>query len=122
MNNKSGFTLIEVLVALAIVSIALTAVIKVSSQNIKNTFYIQEKTIALWVASDIINEMRLGVIKVPEKSEMIEEKKEMLNQSWPYTVNLSNTPNLHIKKIYVVVYTPREKKELIHLESYLYVQ
>ncbi|MBV8802982.1 MAG: type II secretion system minor pseudopilin GspI [Gammaproteobacteria bacterium] len=122
MNNKSGFTLIEVLVALAIVSIALTAVIKVSSQNIKNTFYIQEKTIALWVASDIINEMRLGVIKVPEKSEMIEEKKEMLNQSWPYTVNLSNTPNVNIKKIYVVVYTPREKKELIHLESYLYVQ
>lgn len=122
MNKSAGFTLIEVLVALAIVSIALTAVIKVSSQNIKNTFYIQEKTIALWVASDIINEVRAGLIKVPEEPDMLEDKKDMLSQSWGYSVGLKNTPNSNIKKLDVDVYMPQKTMKLVHFESYLYEQ
>jgi general secretion pathway protein I len=122
MNDKAGFTLIEVLVALAIVSIALTAVIKVSSQNIKNTFYIQEKTIALWVASDIINEIRVGLIKAPEEPDLLEDKKEMLSQSWSYSAGLKNTPNPHIKEVNVDVYMPKKSMKLVHLESYIHEQ
>jgi general secretion pathway protein I len=120
MKNKAGFTLIEVLIALAILSIALTAIIKSTSQNIKDTFYLQQKTLALWVASDIMNEVRAG-ITVPEEDASMEEK-EMFDQQWSYHANLQSTPNPHIKEINVNVYDSGRQTPLIHLESYLYAQ
>jgi prepilin-type N-terminal cleavage/methylation domain-containing protein len=55
-HTQSGLTLIEVLVALAIISIALTAIIKATSENIRGTAYLQDKTIAMYVARQILNE------------------------------------------------------------------
>ena len=46
LNKNFGFTLIEVLIALTILSIALTAIIISTSQNIKDTFYLQNKNTA----------------------------------------------------------------------------
>jgi general secretion pathway protein I len=122
MKNKAGFTLIEVLVALAILSIALTAIIKTTSQNIKDTLYLQQKTFALWVASDIINEIRAGVIPVPEENTPLQDEKNMFDQEWPYQTLLQNTPNPHIKEITVDVFAPKTQTLLMHLESYLYAQ
>jgi len=120
MDNKAGFTLIEVLVALAIISIALTAILKITSQTIKNTFYLQEKTIALWVAENTINEIRAGIIKAPLAPDLLKEEKEALNQQWSYSASLKNTPNVHIKEISVDVYMTQQHMRLAHLESYLY--
>jgi general secretion pathway protein I len=121
MRHKAGFTLIEVLVALAIISIALTAVIKVSSQNIKNTFYLQEKMIALWIASDLVNEVRAGLIKVSIMNGL-HDKKSMLNQQWSYNIYVKKTSNVHIKELSVDVYGLKNPMKLAHLESYLYAQ
>jgi general secretion pathway protein I len=65
MKQQRGFTLIEVLIALAILSIALTAIIKATSQNIRDTAYIQHKMIAHYVALDVINAARAGLINLP---------------------------------------------------------
>jgi general secretion pathway protein I len=121
-KNNAGFTLIEVLVALAILSIALTSIIKATSQNIKDTVYIQQKNIALWVATDIINEARAGIIKLPDEPDALNETFDMLGQQWPYQANLRSTPNPRIKEIYIDVFSPEKQKILIHLESYLYAQ
>ena len=58
MRNLQGFTLLEVLIALAIISIALTAIIKASSQNIKDTAYLEDKAIANWVGLEVMNEVK----------------------------------------------------------------
>lgn len=42
-SNESGFTLIEVLLALSIIAIALTALLKAISQNVETTRRIKEK-------------------------------------------------------------------------------
>lgn len=70
-NKRAGFTLIEVLIALAILSISLTAIIKATSQNIKDTAYLQEKTLALWVGLNELNEARAGYIRLPEQPDFI---------------------------------------------------
>lgn len=41
--NKSGFTLIEVLLALSVIAIALTALLKAISQNVETTRRVKEK-------------------------------------------------------------------------------
>ncbi len=121
MKNNSGFTLIEVLVSLAIIGIALTAVIKSTSQNIKDTQYLQQKIIANWVAADIINEARAGLINL-SKSNEISEETDMLNQIWIWKANLEDTPNPRIKALHVTVFHKDNDQELAQLSSYLYAQ
>ena len=48
----AGFTLVEVLVALAILAIALAAVLRTMGQAIDLTTDLRERTLALWVAEE----------------------------------------------------------------------
>lgn len=120
MKNK-GLTLIEVLVALAILAIALTAIIKATTQNIKDNVYLQQKTIATWVASNVMNEIRLGLLKAPSAPGEIEDETEMLNLTWKYKANITATANQHIQRVNVTV-EGKNEQPLANLESYIYVQ
>ncbi|HTE41188.1 MAG TPA: type II secretion system minor pseudopilin GspI, partial [Steroidobacteraceae bacterium] len=57
--RMAGFTLIEVMAALIIVSLGMLAVIQAVSQTANNTAYLREKTIAHWVAMNRLTEFRL---------------------------------------------------------------
>ncbi len=117
MKSKAGFTLIEVLIALVILSIALTAIIKSTSQNIKDTLYVQKKTIALWVGNQVMNEIIAGLR--PPPTDILKDKMKMLNETWDWEASLKPTPNPHIQEINVDV---SQGTPLIHLVSYLYAQ
>lgn len=119
-KNNAGFTLIEILIAMAILSIALTAIIKSSSENIKNTIYLQDKTTALWVGMEAINQVRAGALPLPAQSEGTEQETEMLGKNWPWIATQTSTPNANIKKVIVEVKDPVKNTVLAHLESYLY--
>jgi general secretion pathway protein I len=120
LNKNHGFTLIEVLIALAILSIALTAIIKSTSQNIRDTTYIQNKNIANWVGSQVINEVRAGILVLPTPPDNLEQTTEMLGQSWRWQANLIATPNPQIMEIHVAVFKKSSDAKLISLVSYLY--
>lgn len=120
LNNK-GLTLIEVLIALAILSIALTAIIQATSQNIKNTLYLQNKTIATWIATDAINQVRAGVLKLPDAPDHTTIKTTVLGVNWAWQASETDTPNPNIKQIEVDVFQQPGETKLAHLMSYLYV-
>ena len=56
-----GFTLVEVMVALAIVAIALPAVLMSLSRQIDDTAYLRDKSLAHMVAANKLQEMRLVI-------------------------------------------------------------
>lgn len=58
-KNISGFTLLEVLVAMAVAGIGLAGVIKVAGSNAYNAQYLEEKTIAQWVAMNRMAKLRM---------------------------------------------------------------
>jgi len=123
-SKQIGLTLIEVLIALAIIAIAMTAVIKAVSQSIRSVTYLQDKTIALWVGENVLNELRVGLIKLSDADET-KKKVEMLGREWYTQVTSEETPNIHIKKISAKVSNVEldsETDPIIELESYLYVQ
>ena len=103
MRKTCGFTLIEVLIALVILSIALTAIIKATSQNIRDTTYIQTKMAAHYVALDVINTARAGLINLPDAGSQVENDTEMLNQEWHWQLVMKETANQNIKEIRVSV-------------------
>ena len=60
MRRSQGFTLIEVLVALAIVAIGMAAVLGALSSSANTSAYMRDKTFAQWVALNHITMLRLS--------------------------------------------------------------
>jgi len=84
LNNQYiiGFTLIEVLIALMIVSIAVTAIMKTTMQAIHTTAYLEDKTMATWVAQRAINHIVLGLWVLPESPATLKKTETMLGKDW----------------------------------------
>ncbi len=57
--HANGFSLIEVLVALAIVAVALAALVTAASGQIKIAERTRDKTIAGWVAANVLTDLKL---------------------------------------------------------------
>lgn len=58
-SSQNGFTLLEVLVALAIAAVGLAAVSKALYQNIEVADRLGQKMIGNWVASNYLNELHI---------------------------------------------------------------
>ncbi|ABI57729.1 type II secretion system minor pseudopilin GspI [Alkalilimnicola ehrlichii MLHE-1] len=66
MARQRGFTLLEVLVALAILATALGAAVKVASENAANAAYLRDRTHAHWVAANQLNRFQARLEALPE--------------------------------------------------------
>lgn len=58
--RQDGFTLLEVLVALAIVSVALAAVVRALGLGVSNTLTMQQRALAMHAAENRVVELRLS--------------------------------------------------------------
>lgn len=58
-NNQTGFTLIEILVALAVIAIALGALMKASGSHINSISFLKQKTLAHYVAMNEITRLQV---------------------------------------------------------------
>ncbi len=67
MRSRRGFTLIEVVVALAIVGFAMASVAGVMNRMISDAEALRDRTYASWIAQNKIAEMRLSGV-MPEVS------------------------------------------------------
>ena len=83
------FTLIEVLAALVIVALGMLGVIQAVTQTARNGTYLREKTLAHWIALNVITERRLQPAP-PPVSETSDEV-EFAGQRWRWTLNVSQT-------------------------------
>ena len=102
MNKLKGFTLIEVLLALAVIAIALTALIKSTAQTVSNTARIKEKSISHWVAMQGVSMIQLGLLTVPNNQEKTQIT-TMLGQRWYWRAKLQSTPVNHMQQINITV-------------------
>ena len=89
MRASRGFTLIEVMVALAIVAFSLTAVAASMNQMIESANAMRDRTFASWIAQNKITEMRLAGV-VPEVSTTSGEL-EYGNTEWAWEAVVSET-------------------------------
>ncbi|MCG6938425.1 MAG: type II secretion system minor pseudopilin GspI [Gammaproteobacteria bacterium] len=59
-RHFSGFTLIEVMIALTIIAISLGALLSTSGSQANNASYLKQKTLAHWVAVNELTQIRIG--------------------------------------------------------------
>lgn len=88
-SNQRGFTLIEVMVALAIGALALGAVAASVSQMVESAIAMQQRTYASWIAQNRIAEMRLANVlpKVGEDSDEV----GFAGRQWTWRATISET-------------------------------
>ena len=102
VNQNIGFTLIEVLLALAVIAIALTALLKATAQSVAVTQRIKEKSISHWVAMQGVTAIQLGVVPMGVNQETTEVTK-ILGQEWYWRATLTSTPIQSTQQITITV-------------------
>ena len=117
-RNDNGFTLIEILVALAIVAVALAAGMRALAQSADGASTLKARTLALWVAQN-----RLASAELADQWPAIGTTSGDARQAdttfvWRETV--SPTPNPAFRKIDIIVSEPRTPDYAIaRLSGYL---
>lgn len=101
-QSARGFTLIEVLLALSVIAIALTALLKASAQAIANTERLKEKTIAHWIAMQGVYQVQLGLVPFAHEQEKTAVT-TLFNQRWYWRAKLSNIGMKSVQKITLTV-------------------
>ncbi|MGD8484477.1 MAG: type II secretion system minor pseudopilin GspI [Thioalkalispiraceae bacterium] len=101
MKIRKGFTLLEVLVALAVLAIGMAALIKVTASNTSNTAYLKEKTFAHWVAVNKANELR--VAKSWPDVGVSNGTVFMGKHEWRWKLKVSNTPDKNVRRLEIEV-------------------
>ena len=78
-----GFTLVEVMVALAVVAVALPALLLTLSQQLDGLRYLEDRTHAQWVAANRLAELRLVAgAKGSLQTGRVSGTEELAGRSW----------------------------------------
>lgn len=107
-RRLAGFTLLEVLVALAVIAIGLAAAISAVSAATNTASYLKQKTFAEWVAMNKVVEMRLqhGWPSIGRTNGTA----EMSDITWKWTLEVKSTPDQSVRRLEVSV-QPESQRE-----------
>lgn len=116
-----GFTLIEVLLALAVIAIALTALLKATSQNTVFTNRLKDKTIAHWVAMQGVAAIQLGLVRLNTNQESTQTT-SMAGQTWYWRAIVTPTSLKHMERISIRVSSKKDGDFTDPLIAYRHVK
>lgn len=113
-----GFTLIEVLVALVIITVSLGALVVQSGRHVSNAGALRDRTFAHWVALNQISEQQLSGT-FPSAS-ALKGSMEMGRHEWHWRLVITETDDDSIRRMDVEVRAePKDKRSLVSLIAYL---
>lgn len=104
--KSSGFTLIEVLVALAIIAIALGAILSTSGSQARQATYLKQKTIAHWVAMNEITQLQIEK-QWPSTGET-KGSTEMANHEWFWVRTIIKTEDEKARQVEFQVFSDKK--------------
>ena len=112
-----GFTLMEVLVALAILAVLATTLVTQSGNFSAQLFRLEDKTVALWVAQNALDEARLEE-RAAEAQKPVEVEVEMAGRTWLVSRSITPTERAGFSRIEVGVTRDGDEEQLLSLSGF----
>ena len=109
-RKSSGFTLIEVMIALAIFAIVSTTLIKNATQTVSHLRIIQERSMAQWIAESEMQTLRLQ----PRTQENFPSQgtnlisQVMGGREWQVAVDVRTTENELVRRVEITVFDEQD--------------
>jgi general secretion pathway protein I len=103
--GSRGFTLLEILIALAVLALAMGALIRAAGDYTASQSHLRDRTLATWVARDVLAEFQLR----GDWPSVGEQKgtREMGNREWRWLARTSQTDEAELRRLDVEV-TPAD--------------
>lgn len=103
----SGFTLLEVLVALLLLSLALVALVRAAGLEGRALSQMRDATVAQWVASNVIAETRLS--RALPAQGRAEGRTDMAGRRWHWQLDVEATDEVGLYRLDVRVHADAEE-------------
>jgi general secretion pathway protein I len=106
-KRNRAFTLLEIMIALAVFTVASAALVKSAARTVKQTRLIEDKTVAYWIAENQLQQMR-ATPRGPETFPRNGTDRflvTMASQEWEVTVQIAGTENEDVSRVEVSVAT-----------------
>lgn len=117
-EKQNGFTLVEVLVALAVLTIALAAVMRALSQSIDTSSSLRDRALAMWVAQN-----RLVTHQIQKDwpgLDTTEGTANMAGREWRWREQVLAAPGeADLRQIHIEVRAPNGTQALARLIGFL---
>jgi general secretion pathway protein I len=111
-----GFTLVEVLIALAVVALALLGLTRTAALEVRDFDALRERTLAGWVAANVLAEARIAGTLPPTGTS--DGRVELGGRAWRWTRDVSATPDPDIRRIDVRVFAGEENGSVAMLSGF----
>jgi general secretion pathway protein I len=110
-RRAAGFTLLEVLIALAIVAIGLLALGQSSARQLDHLTEMQARTLAVWVADNVITQTRLD--RSALRAGRFQGSQEMGAQEWYWDLLIQPSPDPAVFRLDVVVHSASDRHSAV---------
>jgi general secretion pathway protein I len=118
-SAQGGFTLLEVLVAVTVLALALTAIIAGGSNYARSATGLRDKTVALWVARNRLAEIEL--LPVWPQVGTASDDVQMGGDTWTWRTEVLSTQDPTLRRINIGVEkkSDAQKHNYIELSSFI---
>ncbi len=106
LSNCRGFTLVEIMVAVAIFAVVSATLLRNSTQSVSLSRSIQDRSLAQWIAENELQQLRLQ----PRDDEhypptgVDRSTLSMANREWQVMVDISATENELVRRLDISVF------------------
>ncbi|CNI29570.1 general secretion pathway protein I [Yersinia frederiksenii] len=117
-SNSTGFILLEVMIAMAIFSIAGVSMVKIVGEQLIRIKMLEDRITAYWVADNILAEINIEKIKQTEN--WVEGSELMMNKLWYWQSREIKYERVNVVTVEVRSQVYNEDPDFI-LEGYQYI-
>ena len=108
-----GFTLIEVLIAMMIIAIAFTAILKATENSLVATSHLKSRVTAHWVSEEILTAAQMGSLQLPIDNRELTGETMMLGQMYQWQITNKKTTSKNISQLTVSVSQNQQSLDIL---------